>query len=164
MVEYKDSKLYYDVTLDLECERATPIIRTTGGLQEKRYLRLVVTANGEKIKFDNVIGATFYWISSQGKFWMSKTTTWENITEGNEEYTQFIASFEADTLGADWWQGRAMGWLRINDNYTSIETQIMYIDHESYYQRKPDVDPTIVYGYNEIQTNAITDEVREEEI
>lgn len=161
MVEYKDNKLYYDVTLDLECERTTPIIKTTGQ-EDNRYLRIVVTANGKKIKFDEaqMKEPYFLWISPQGKTWYSNTITWQTVTSGDEEYTQFLVSFTAKDYEPVSWRGRAEGFLGTNN----INTQIMYIDRESYYHIKPDVDPTIVYGYNEIQTNAVTDEVREEEI
>ena len=135
---YTSPNLTYNVTLDVECERATPIIKIGQGTDLAR-IKVKFMAGDTPAGIDTTESfATFLWIQTpdgeqdavEGKF----------VTENGEVYAMFALSRDLTGIA-----GRCYANVDFRTNSTGdpvlgwttyIRTQVFYIDIEGFPEKK----------------------------
>ena len=135
---YTSPNLTYNVTLDVECERATPIIRIGQGTDLAR-IKVTFMAGDTPMNIDTTeTFATFLWIQTpdgeqddvEGKF----------VTEGGKVYAMFSLSRDLTEM-----TGRCYANVDFRTNSTGdtglgwttyVRTQVFYIDIEGFPEKK----------------------------
>jgi hypothetical protein len=136
---YASPNLTFNVTLDMECERATPIIRMGQGTTNARIKVELVSGNAAATIDTSVTFTCILWLQKpDGEI---KTYTGKFVTEDNKKYAVFALDNEATDV-----QGRGYAKVDIRNNsdnpdpvleYTGlINTQIFYIDFEGFPEKK----------------------------
>lgn len=197
-----DDQLYYDLKLDLSCNKATQTIRMREQDAELRKIRIQIYENGEEVDFGttNATSAMFFVQRPDNQIISSEVYLQGSVSQSHQ-YVTFICSLTNEQIHMI---GRCIAELRIYCGANIITTQTFYIDVEGMRQQgvTPLTDLKIVTmtkeeyeaiwrhnantlyiaidyesntasmyigdipitgggGYNEVQTDTVTDSVEE---
>ncbi len=137
---YLSPNLTYNITLDIECERATPIIRIGKDTEGARIQAELVSGNSEAvIDTSKTFGAILWWQKPDGTL---KTTEGKFVTQNGKVCVLFGVNADFTDIS-----GRCYATvdLRSNDEgdpdlvpeLTSIlKTQVFYVDVEGFPEKK----------------------------